>query len=198
MDLRSASLISFLSTGAREFIEATLPKLREILIDAFERFYKYTQQNDLSGLESYMNLMPPLELISIGTERGCSEFIGDLKSEIPCLFQNVFREVLLYMNSLRVAPLNIKIISTTYNFRDQLRGAQLSAISAQIDQRAIGARINLEEFTNEIKSFVSESTGQRFAALEGYFKGTADFDQREANADVGFITGRLKKALMKL
>ena len=191
-------MISFLSTGAREFIEVTLPKLREILIDAFERFYIYTQQNDLSGLESYMNLMPPLELISIGTERGCLEFIGDLKSEIPCLFQNVFREVLLYMNSLRVAPLNIKIISTTYNFRDQLRGAQLSAISAQIDQRAIGARINLEVFTNEIKSFVSESTGQRFAALESYFKGTADFDQREANADVGFITGRLKKALMKL
>ena len=192
LDLRSASLISFLSTGAREFIEVTFPKLREILIDAFERFYKYSQQNDMSGLESYMNLMPPLELISIGTERGCSEFIGDLKSKIPCLFQNVFREVLLYMNSLKVAPLNTKIISTTYNFRDQLRGAQLSAISAQIDQRAIEARINLEEFTNEIKSFVSENTGQRFAALEGYFKGLADFDQRKANADIGFITGRLK------
>ena len=192
LDMRSANLISFLSTGAREFIEVTFPRLREILIDAFERFYGYAQQNDVSGLESYMNLMPPLELISIGTERGCSEFFGDLKSKIPCLFQNVFREILLYINSLKVAPLNTKIISTEYNFRDQLRGAQLSAISAQIDQRAIEAKANLQEFTNEIKAFISEETGQRFAALEGYFKGIADFDQRKANADIGYITGRLK------
>ena len=192
LDLRSANLISFLSTGAKEFIEVTFPKLREILIDAFERFYGYAKQNDVSGLESYTKLMPPLELLSIGTERDCSEFIGDLKSKIPCLFQNVFREVILYINSLKVAPLNTKIISTTFNFRDRLRGAQLSAISAQIDQRAIEAQANLEDFVNEIKSFVSKETGQRFTALEGYFKGIADFDQRKANADIGYITGRLK------
>ena len=191
MDLRSATLISFLSTGSRELIEVTFAKLREIVLDIFERFYGYAQQNDIVGLETYMKLMPPLELISIGTERGCSEYFSDLKSKLPCLFQNVFHEILLYMNSVKVAPLNTKVISTTYNFRDQLRGAQLSAISAQIDQRAIEAKANLAEFAYEIKTFVSENTGQRFAALESYFKGMADFDHRKANADIGYIVGRL-------
>ena len=52
------------------------------------------------------------------------------------------------------------------------------------------AKTNLEEFTNEIKAFVFEETEQRFATLEGSFKGTADVDQRKANVDIGYITGR--------
>ena len=192
LDLRSAMLVTFLSTGPKDFIEVSFTKLREVILDVFERFYGYAKQNDVSGLQGYMKLMPPIDSIRVGTERGCSEYFSDLKAQVPCMFQNVFREIVLYMNSLKVAPLNTKVISTTYNFLDKLRGAQLSAISAQIDQRAIEAKANLVEFVNEIKSFVSEETGQRFAALEEYFKGIADFDRRKANADIGYITGRLK------
>ena len=192
LDLRSAILISLLATRTHNYIEVTAKDLREVVMDTFERFYAYAKRNDIEELGKYMKLMPDPEILSIGTERGCSEFFTDLKSKLPCLFQNMFREILTYMNSFKVAPLNTKIISTNTNYAELLRSTQLSAISAQIDQQTIENKANLVEFVNEIKTFVSEESGRRFAALEDYFQGMADFDEEKANADIGYIDGRLE------
>ena len=79
MDERSVSLISFLATKSKQFFEVTMPKLREIVSDAFERFYVYSKETDASGLERYIKFKPPFKLINIGTERSCSEYFADLK-----------------------------------------------------------------------------------------------------------------------
>ena len=192
LNSRNAILISLLATRIGKYIEIATPTvLREVIMDTFERFYGYAKENNIEELGKYMKLMPESESLNIGKEKGCSEYFTDLKSKLPCLFRNVFHEVLTYLSSFKKAPVNTKIISTNINYPEQLRSSQLAAISTQIDQQTIKIKANLAEFVGEIKSFVSEESGKRYAALEGYFQGLADFDRKKAKADVGFIEGRL-------
>ena len=190
LDARSATLVHLLSSNVKEYIQVSLLNSRDIVLDVLKRLYSYSKQHDASILRNYMNLIPPMD--SIGTEQGCSEYYVDLQSSLPCIFKSSFRQINLYMSSLNVPSSTTKIISTRYKFQEKLEGAQLSTISDQIDQRAIESKANLAEVVGELQQFLSVEIGTRFSALEHYFRGIAEFDQRKAAADVGFIEGRLK------
>eukprot|EP00794_Sanderia_malayensis_P006435 gene6435-7167_t len=191
LDIRSAILIGLIGTKTKSYIEYTTAQTREFVIDSFERIYFYVKQNDIEGLDQYTKSMPAPDTLQTTQGQRCSEFFNDLKSKIPCLFNNMLREIFVFMNSQKRAPLNTKVISTQFDYKTLLQSAQLASISTQVEQQTLEIKANLAEWTDEIKTFVSQDTGRRFSALEEYFQGIADFDKRKANADIAFIAGRL-------
>eukprot|EP00794_Sanderia_malayensis_P006424 gene6424-7157_t len=191
LDIRSAILVGLIATKTNSYIEYTTAQTREFVIDSFERIYFYVKQNDIEGLDQYTKSMPAPDTLQTTQGQRCSEFFNDLKSRIPCLFNNMLREIFVFMNSQKRAPLNTKVISTQFDYKTLLQSAQLASISTQIEQQTLEIKANLAEWADEIKTFVSQDTGRKFSALEEYFQGIADFDERKANADIAFIAGRL-------
>ena len=190
-NFKSTILISLSATRVRQYIELTSSHIKDILTETFERFYSYAKANDVEGLGNYMNTMPSSEMLQAGGGQTCSEFVTDLKEKLPCIVKNVFGEVYLYLSSFDVSPLKTKVLND-FSYVELLRSSQLSSIANQIDQQTIEFKADFAEFAKEIKDYVSEDSSRRFAALEEYFNGLADFDKEKALADVGFIAGRLK------
>ena len=191
-DLRTGTLVLFIVTGLNNFVYIKQSRIKRITQNVFKSVYTYSKLNDVRKMQRFINYMPTIDDLEYTTNGPCAQNMNNLKINIACLFKSSLREIYLFLNSQKGDERNTKIISTDLDSRELLRQARLEGISNSIETQTLEIKTDLLEFTDQIKQYFDNGLGQRFGALETYFKALATFDGNKAEADIGFINGRLK------
>ena len=165
-------------------------EVSELIVKNLERIFKYIGKGELDKVrDDVMPFVPDLTTIKSGCETTWNLPSNLKKSE--CMFWKAIIQLEAYLKS-KVAPASgkvVKVLNTNIDYPTFLSLTEMDRI-LQIAQNQETA---LQELTQWVNEEVSKTVNERFDGLQTYFQKVETFNREKANADIGYINGRLEK-----
>ena len=154
----------------------------EVLVDSTNTILRHIQNKDIQKLKAFAEYLPANDAY-MGSATRCN-------NNNLCIFMRVVRQTRAYLSEVELETnpvvLNGKkrsILNTATDYREFLRQKQLNRILTVLAEQQVTSV--------QIAQDLKQHTASRFSELRSYFEGVETFNKQIANADIGFINGRL-------
>ena len=155
----------------------------DVIVECINTILKYMRDKETSKMKAFAAYLPPSNAYK-STTASC-------QNDNICIFMKIVIQLRSYIDEaeLDYKPVDSTrgkrlILNTGTDYREFLRQKQLNRILTVLSEQGATSL----QIANDLKQHV----GTKFTELRSYFKKVETFNQQIADADIGYIKGRIK------
>ncbi|ESO84583.1 hypothetical protein LOTGIDRAFT_168648 [Lottia gigantea] len=163
--------------------------INDVIMSTQKSVNGYVTSYDTKGLKTFATNLPPMTFVPQWAKNAACQKVKVPKENIAfCNLDPLLNSVFLFINAFENGKrLTTKNLNPTVDYQKLLSQIQLDRVSNYIN-------LMTQSLFNDLTSQLKEN----FGALSNYFSSLADYDKTKAEADIGYIGGRLTVFKMKI